>query len=163
MDLLPEKLKEPELTAEWEKQLEMIRMGEVGSQDFMTSIAAYVTNIVESSKDKSLADTKDTFKQEREAIAVCPRCGKNIIELPKSYSCESGKECGFAIWKEDKFFKDKKKTLTKKQAVDLLKKGRVKMNGLFSAKTNKTYDEVIILEDTGKYVNFKMEFENSKK
>lgn len=164
MDLLPEKLKEPELTAEWEKQLEMIKKGEVSSQNFMTDIAAYIKNIVESSKGISSEDAKDTFKQEKEVIAVCPRCGKNIIELPKSYSCESGKEgCGFTLWKEDKFFKDKKKTLTKKQATDLLKKGRVKMTGLFSAKTNKTYDATIILDDTGTYVNFKMEFDNSKK
>ena len=41
----------------------------------------------------------------------------------------------------------------------LLKEGRVSMSGLFSEKTGKTYDAVVVLDDTGeKYVNFKLEF-----
>ena len=33
------------------------------------------------------------------------------------------------------------------------------MSGLFSEKTGKTYDAVVVLDDTGeKYVNFKLEF-----
>lgn len=164
MDLLPEKLKEPELTAEWEHQLELINRGELNSVQFMKGIAEYVTGIVESTKGTATPESsRDTFKIERESIGPCPRCGKNVVELPKSYACESGREgCGFALWKEDKFFKDKKKSLTKKQASDLIKKGRIKMSGLFSEKTGRNYDATIILEDTGKYVNFKMEFANSK-
>ena len=40
-----------------------------------------------------------------------------------------------------------------------IKEGRVSMSGLFSEKTGKTYDAVVVLDDTGeKYVNFKLEF-----
>lgn len=40
-----------------------------------------------------------------------------------------------------------------------MKDGRVSMSGLFSEKTGKTYDAVVVLDDTGeKYVNFKLEF-----
>ena len=36
------------------------------------------------------------------------------------------------------------------------------MSGLFSEKTGKTYDAVVVLDDTGeKYVNFKLEFPSS--
>ena len=47
-------------------------------------------------------------------------------------------------------------------AAALLKKGRVKMNGLFSEKKGTTYDAVVVLDDTGKYVNYKLEFEPRK-
>ena len=40
-----------------------------------------------------------------------------------------------------------------------MKEGRVSMSGLYSEKTGKTYDAVVLLDDTGdKYVNFKLEF-----
>ena len=53
----------------------------------------------------------------------------------------------------------KKKTLTKEIAIKLLKEGRVKLTGCYSEKTGKTYDAIVILDDNGgKYVNFKIEF-----
>lgn len=160
MDLLPDKLKEPEMTAEWEKRLDEIKKGNYNSDNFMTEIAAFVKDIVNTSKNDYVPEnTKDTFKIEKEVLGKCPRCGKDIIELPKSYACSSGQNgCGFAIWKEDKFFKDKKKKLTKKQVSELIKKGKVKMTGLYSQKKDKTYEATVILDDTGKYVNFKLEF-----
>ncbi|PLT63137.1 DNA topoisomerase III [Mediterraneibacter gnavus] len=37
------------------------------------------------------------------------------------------------------------------------------MSGLYSEKTGKTYDAVVVLDDTGdKYVNFKLEFPAAK-
>ena len=63
------------------------------------------------------------------------------------------------MWKDNKFFSGKKKTLTKAVAAALLKEGRVSMSGLYSEKTGRTYDAVVVLDDTGgKYVNFKLEF-----
>jgi DNA topoisomerase-3 len=50
--------------------------------------------------------------------------------------------------------------LTKAVATALLKDGRVKMKGLYSEKTGKTYDATVVLDDTrGEYVGFKLEFE----
>ena len=68
------------------------------------------------------------------------------------------------MWKENKFFSSKKKSLTKTVAAALLKEGRVSMSGLYSEKTGKNYDAVVILDDTGdKYVNFKLEFPAKKR
>jgi len=54
--------------------------------------------------------------------------------------------------------------LTKAIAAELLKNGKVKLTGCFSEKTGKTYDAIVLLDDTGdKYVNFKMEFVAKKK
>ena len=47
-------------------------------------------------------------------------------------------------------------------AAALLKKGRVKVSGLFSEKKGVTYDAVVVLADTGKYVNYKLEFAPKK-
>ena len=43
-----------------------------------------------------------------------------------------------------------------------MKKGRVKMTGLFSEKKGVAYDATVVLDDTGKYVNYKLEFDQKK-
>ena len=85
-----------------------------------------------------------------------------VMEGKKGFFCE-GRECGFALWKENRFFTAKKKKLTKAVASALLKEGRVPMSGLYSEKTGRTYDAVVMLDDTGgKYVNFRLEFPAGK-
>ena len=44
----------------------------------------------------------------------------------------------------------------------LLKNGRAHVSGLYSEKTGKTYDATVVLEDDGKYANFKLEFDRQK-
>ncbi|MFR8331201.1 MAG: hypothetical protein ACLU9S_01590 [Oscillospiraceae bacterium] len=44
----------------------------------------------------------------------------------------------------------------------LLKDGRAHVTGLYSEKSGKTYDATVVLEDTGQYVNFKLEFDRQK-
>ena len=62
------------------------------------------------------------------------------------------------MWKNDLFFQQRKKTFTKAIAVALLKDGKVKIKGMYSTKTGKTFDGVVLLADTGgKYVNFRVE------
>ncbi len=94
-----------------------------------------------------------------EIAGTCPRCGKPVRENKKAFACED-RACGFILWKDNKFFAAKKKTLDKKTAAALLKDGRVFMSGLYSEKTGKSYDAFVLLEDTGKYANFKIEFKD---
>ena len=104
-------------------------------------------------------DAKDA---RREAVGTCPRCGGTVYEGKKGFFCES-RDCAFALWKDNKFFTGKKKTLTRTIAAVLLKEGRISMSGLYSEKTGRTYDAVVVLDDTGgKYVNFKLEFPEKK-
>ena len=35
-------------------------------------------------------------------------------------------------------------------------------DGLYSEKSGKTYDATVVLEDTGQYVNFKLDFDRQK-
>ncbi len=56
-----------------------------------------------------------------------------------------------------------KETADQSHCLGTSKDGRVKLTGCYSEKTGRTYDAVVVLEDTGgKYVNFKMEFEGGK-
>ena len=54
-------------------------------------------------------------------------------------------------------------TFSPKIAAALLKSGKVKVKGLYSPKTGKTYDGTVVLADTGgKYVNYKIELPKKK-
>ena len=93
-----------------------------------------------------------------ESVGVCPRCGKEVYEQKPGYFC-SDRVCGFAIWKKNKFFEFKRKEVTRDIVAALLKDGRVFVCGLYSDRTNKTYNADIVLDDTdGKLVKFKIEF-----
>ena len=98
-----------------------------------------------------------TDHPQREAIGTCPRCGAAVYEGKKNYYC-SDRACSFVMWKNDLFFQQRKKTFTKAIAAALLKDGKVKIKGMYSTKTGKTFDGVVLLADTGgKYVNFRVE------
>ena len=104
----------------------------------------------------------DAKRNGGEAVGTCPRCGGTVYEGKKRFFCDN-RDCAFALWKDNKFFSGKKKSITKSVAAALLKEGRVSMSGLYSEKTGKTYDAVVLLDDTGgKYVNFKLEFPAKK-
>jgi DNA topoisomerase-3 len=94
-------------------------------------------------------------KTDRVSIGVCPRCGTAVFESKKNFYCEN-RDCTFVMWKNDRFFTDKKKTLTSDVAAVLLKEGRAHIKGLHSKNKNVLYDADILLSDTGKYVNYRI-------
>lgn len=51
---------------------------------------------------------------------------------------------------------------TKAVVSALLNDGCVRVTGLYSEKTGKTYDATVVLEDDGQYANFKLEFDQRK-
>ena len=158
--ILPEAIQSPQLTAEWEEKLKLIERGELSADTFMQGITDMTDTLVRTYEVVKGGNV--LFPSDREAIGICPRCGGNVVENKKGFSCEN-RDCGFALWKENKFFTAKKKALTKAVATELLKNGKVTMKGCYSEKTGKTYDAIVLLDDTGdKYVNFKMEFLQKK-
>ena len=97
----------------------------------------------------------------REVVGKCPRCGGEVAELQKGFFCQND-SCKFAIWKNNKWWAAKKKQPTKAVVSALLNDGRVRVMGLYSEKTGKTYDATVVLEDDGQYANFKLEFDQRK-
>lgn len=159
--VLPDNIKSPILTAEWESMLKQVEHGELSATSFMDQIADMSRTLVKehTAPEERFADLFPSPKGTvHEAVGVCPRCGAPVYEGKKGFFCDN-RECSFALWKDNRFFSSKKKSITKSVAAALLKEGRISMSGLYSEKTGKTYDAEVILDDTGgKYVNFKLEF-----
>ena len=159
--VLPDNIKSPILTAEWESMLKQVEHGELSATSFMDQIADMSRTLVKehTTPEERFADLFPSSRETaHEAVGVCPRCGAPVYEGKKGFFCNN-RECCFALWKDNRFFSSKKKSITKSVAAALLKEGRISMSGLYSEKTGKTYDAEVILDDTGgKYVNFKLEF-----
>ena len=67
------------------------------------------------------------------------------------------------MWKNDRFFEERKVTFSPKIAAALLKDGKAKVKKLYSPKTGKTYDGTILLVDTGgKYVNYRIAIQRDR-
>lgn len=159
--VLPEQVQSPLMTAEWEEKLKLVERGELSADGFLSEIVGMTTSLVKTYEMIKGADT--LFPSDRESVGKCPRCGGAVTENKKGFCC-SDKACGFAIWKENRFFTAKKKTVTKAIITELLKNGKVPLKGCYSEKTGKTYDCVVVLDDTGgQFVNFTMEFAAKKK
>ena len=153
--VLPESLTSPALTAEWENRLTEIAKGNADPDEFMAEIEAQVSQLVKTYSCIS-ADKQNLFQSERVIIGKCPRCGENVYEGKKNFYC-GNRSCQFVMWKNDRFFEQRKKAFTPKIAAALLKNGKAKVKGLYSEKTGKTYDATVLLADTGgKYVNYRI-------
>ena len=154
--VLPESLTSPALTAEWENRLTEIAKGSADPDEFMAEIETQVRQLVRAYSCIS-ADKQNLFQSERVIIGKCPRCSENVYEGKKNFYC-GNRSCQFVMWKNDRFFEQRKKAFTPKIAAALLKNGKAKVKGLYSEKTGKTYDATVLLADTGgKYVNYRVE------
>ena len=154
--VLPEQLRSPKLTAEWEQKLRMVESGEFSADDFLSGISDMVSDLTANYKVVKGAEV--LFPSGRDVIGRCPRCGSEVTESRKGFFCENH-DCHFALWRDNKFFKMKHMTLMKTQAVELLKSGKVFVKGLYSEKTGKLYDAWVVLDDNGEFIRYRVEFE----
>lgn len=153
--VLPEALSSPKLTSEWEQRLQEIARGVLSPADFLAGIAAMLREEVLTCQIVPGAETQ--FPSEYERVGTCPRCGRDVVEKKAGFFCLD-RSCGFALWKDSRFFTAKKQQLTKKAAAALLEDGKVQLTGCYSPRTGKTYDATVYLVDDGKQVSFRMDF-----
>ena len=153
--VLPEQLQSPTLTAEWEHRLKEVERGTLAPGDFMDEIAAMLRELVETCRP--VEGGAVLFPSTRETVGRCPRCGGTVTEGRKGFFCED-RACGFAIWKDSKWWENKKKKPTKSIVAALLKDGRAQVSGLWSEKTGKTYAATVLLTDDGMRASFRLEF-----
>ncbi len=160
IEIVHEKLKKPDLTGEWESQLGKISKKEVASRDFIVDIKKYVAEIVREGKITSAANVN--FQQEGrkggvEAVGVCPRCGREILEGKKKFFCAGYKNypsCNFSLWKEDKTLTENGVVLTRKNASELLKDRHTEV----VAKINEDEKKITIkLTDNGYRTSYEIE------
>lgn len=157
--VLPDTVKSPLLTAEWEHRLGEVERSELTATAFMAGIAEQTRALVEThtAPEQQFQALFARPKPTGAVVGTCPRCGADVCEGKKGFFC-AAPSCGFALWRDNRFFAAKKKEIDKKTAAALLKEGRVFLSGLYSERTGKTYDATVVMEDTGKYANFKLDF-----
>lgn len=161
IELLPDSISSPEMTAEWEAKLSEIESGKIDPEVFMKNIELYIQKCVSTygsvDKDHRIASQKKKYP-EKEVIGKCPICGAPVYENSKSFYCSDYKNCKFSLWKENNYFKAIGFKLTKAHAKKLLKDQKTLAKNLKSKKGNK-YDAWICVEWTTKYLKFTMEFD----
>lgn len=153
IEIVPEKLKKPDLTGEWEQSLNKITLGEEKARNFIINIKKYVYDIVKEGKCSQTANINfSNSKNKKVSIGKCPICGCDIYECKKGFYCSAFRrypKCNFGIWQGNKFFIENDIKITKEIAKSLLEKGE--------AEVNKNESKVKIkLDINGKYYSYKI-------
>lgn len=119
-------------TVELSQTLKKVYKNEISKEKALEIFSIDLSSTVDRAKQIGV-DKIDTPKIEKEVIGKCPRCGKNVYESDKNFYCEGYKDtpkCNFSLWKNNKFFEDKGKKVTKTIAKSLLSKGNSSVKGL---------------------------------
>lgn len=165
--ILPDVVKSPKLTADWENELTLVSKGEVAAEQFMSGIEAMVTDLVKtyhsvSDEHKAMFGT---CKGGQEVLGKCPKCGADVVKGKFGAYC-TGK-CGMNVGKALGV------TLSDTQVKSLLQGKKILVKGLKGKKGS--YDAYLIPESVqefsytkdGKEIKgfqykFKMEFPPKK-
>lgn len=152
-----------EKTVETSIALKAINRNEISIEAALDEAKSYFARVL----DKSIEIPKAPFEQGkkingkvvvREKIATCPKCGRNIYESSKSFYCEGYNQdpiCKFSLWKEDKFFEQRGKKLTKTMAKSLIKGDFVEVKNLIDENGNK-FDASIKLNIGERYNSYQI-------
>ena len=93
LSLVPEDLKKPELTAEWEMKLSRIAKGGLKKENFLSGIREYTKELV-----IEIKNSDGTFRHDNMTNKKCPRCGKRLLAVngknSKLLVCQD-RECGY--------------------------------------------------------------------
>lgn len=93
LELVPDDLKTPELTASWEKKLLDISEGRLAKDKFIQDIRGYTEEIV-----SEIRTADGTFRHENLTNTKCPQCGKRMLSVKGKNSrmlvCQD-RECGY--------------------------------------------------------------------
>ena len=152
--VMPEKLKSPMMTAEWEQKLLDMEHHSYDSGRFMGEIGAFVQELIDTQKaEQNILG----LASGGEKLGICPVCGAEIIERKQSYSC-TNRDCRFTLWKDNLFLQSIGKNLTRDLAVKLISGEKVKLKKCVSRKSGKTFDAVIwVTADVEGKASFSME------
>ena len=91
--LVPQDLKSPELTAKWEKQLQLISKGKANSMNFVKDMREYASKLV-----GNVIGSSEVYRHDNATRIKCPDCGKYLLEVNgkkgKMLVC-SDRDCGY--------------------------------------------------------------------
>ena len=97
--VLPDVVKSPKLTADWENALTLVAKGEYSMQEFMEGIADMVKNLVQTYH--SISDEQKSMfggnQSAQEALGKCPKCGGDVVKGKYGAYCKN--KCGMNVRK----------------------------------------------------------------
>lgn len=95
LELVPEGLKSPLLTAQWEQKLGSISQGKLSKNIFINQMKDYAKEVV-----SQIRNSTDTFRHDNITRTKCPECGKYMLEVNgkkgRMLICQD-RECGSRI------------------------------------------------------------------
>ena len=155
---MPEQLKSPAMTAEWETKLTQIEKGQYVPEQFMEEIESMMKTLVNQYVNVPNAPAKAASGAP--VVGTCPHCGSDVAEREKGWFCTS-RECRFVIWKDNAFFNRLGKRPTRQVVDKLLRDGRARLKDCKSQRTGKTYNaSVLMTTEADGRAKFSLEFEN---
>lgn len=93
LELVPEDLKKPELTASWETKLSRIAKGNLKRDSFIIEIKDYANTII-----KEIKEGEKNFRHDNLTNQKCPNCGKRLLLVKGKnatlHVCQD-RECGY--------------------------------------------------------------------
>lgn len=163
--ILPDVVKSPQLTADWENELICVSKGETNVESFMDGIEKMVRDLV-ATYDSVSEENKNMFGSKKEILGQCPKCG-NDVTVGKFGAYCIGK-CGMT------FAKAFGVKLTDAQVKNLLQNKKILVKGLTGKKGKYdaylspkgvkpySYENKDGKEISGYQYDFEMSFPNKK-
>jgi len=139
--ILPDMVKSPKLTADWENALALVAKGELAMENFMADIENMVSELIHTYHEVS-DEQKGMFAQEQEVLGACPNCCGQVIKGKYGAYCTN--KCGMNVSQV------MGTVLTDAQVKDMLAGKKILLKGLKS-KAGKPYDACIIPSGTEEY------------
>ena len=137
-----------ERTIEFSKDLKKVFHNMKTIDDVLGDTWSILNEIIENGKD--IKPSVEFI----EALGKCPKCGGNIIEKPKTYSCENE---DFVLWKESRHYKEKF-SINSEEAKKFLANETVQC--ILTSENKKTRKVNLKMKLNGEYVNFEEERES---
>ena len=141
--VIPDKLKAPDLTMNFEEKLAMINSGQLEKEAFWEEIVAELKENIAIFSQEAGSGEKISVGADNEEIGNCPVCHKPMREGQKNFYCSGYKEgCQFVIWKTISG-----KNLTTAQIKQLLNKGKTgKIKG-FKSKKGSSFEAALYIKE----------------
>lgn len=121
---IPNELRSPKITAQWEDSINNICDGKQTDTEFMTRFAAFIREMI--TGIKSSEGYADAFKREPETVGVCPWC-KGAVHKFTDYKTKEtcyycGKKCGWRLDANSKYFTEVflSRPLNEKEAIKFI-------------------------------------------
>lgn len=93
LEIVPDDLKSPKLTAAWEQKLEKIAKNALSKEAFIDEMMGYTKHVL-----RLIKNSEATFKHDNITKEPCPTCGKMLLEVNgkkgKMRVCQD-RECGY--------------------------------------------------------------------